>query len=342
MTTLRIAAAIGLAAGVAAAAPASADSIEEFYTGRTVTFMVGSGVGGTYGLYAQILLNHIPRHLPGKPTIVIKYHGASSGGVVAANYMHNAAPKDGSVIGMTQQTIPVSQLMRPGAGKFDVREWKWLGNMAPVRNMLGVWHGAKAQTIDEAKKVEVVIGATGKSSPTYITPALLNHFVGTKFKIIRGYEGTKGIDIAMERGEVFGRGASWSSIKIGHPDWVKEKKFKVLAFDAATRQPDLPDVPRIMDLVSDEKQRRVLELVGVSAEFGRTVFLPPGTPADRVAAWRKAFDATMKDKAFLAEAEKRQAEIEPQTAAEVEAMVKRVFDAPPEVIENARKVMEAL
>ena len=331
-----------LAAGVAVAIPAAADPIEEFFKGKTVTFYIGAGAGGTYGLYGQLLVNHIGKHLPGHPTIVIKYHGASSGGVVAANFMHNAAAKDGSVIGMTQQTIPVAQLMRPGVGKFDVRQWNWIGNMAPVRNMLGVWHTAKAQTIDAAKKVEVVIGATGKSSPTYITPSLLNRYVGTKFKIIRGYEGTKGIDIAMERGEVLGRGASWSSIKIGHPDWVKEKKFKVLAFDATTRQPDLPDVPRIMDLVSDPTHRQVLELVGVSAEFGRAVFLPPGAPSDKVAAWRNAFDATMKDKAFLADAQKRKAEIEPMTAAEMEAMVKRVFAARPEVVEAARKVMGTL
>jgi len=143
----------------------------------------------------------------------------------------------------------------------------------------------------------------------------------------------------MERGEIFGRGASWMSIKLDKAEWVRDKKFKVLAIDAATKQPDLPDVPRLLDLVQDPRKRKILELVGVSAEFGRAVFMPPGTPADRVAAMRTAFDETLKDPALLAEAKERKMEIEAQTAAELAEMVKRIFDAPPDVIEAARKAM---
>ena len=318
---------------------AMAETPAAFYAGKTVTFIVGAPPGGTYGLYGQVLAHHIGAHIPGKPTVVVKFHGASSGGMLAANYMQNAATKDGTTIGMTQQTIPINQIMRPESVKYDVRLWQWVGGMAPVRNMLGVWHTAPAQTIEQAKKVEVIVGATGKSSPTYITPTLLNEFVGTKFKVVRGYKGVAGLNLAMERGEIFGRGASWMSIKLDKAEWVRDKKFKVLAIDAATKQPDLPDVPRLLDLVQDPRKRKILELVGVSAEFGRAVFMPPGTPADRVAAMRTAFNETLKDPALLAEAKERKMEIEPQTAAELEEMVKRIFDAPADVIEAARKAM---
>lgn len=318
---------------------ASADEVSDFFKGRTITFYVGAGSGGTYGLYSRVLSQHLGRHIPGNPEIILNFKGGSSGGIVASNYMHNAAPKDGSAIGMTQQTAAVAQVLRPEPSKYDCREWSWIGAVTPIRNMLAIWHKAAAQSIEEARKIEVTIGATGKSSPTYITPMLLNRFVGTKFKIIRGYKGVKGLNLAMEQGETFGRGASYLSLKTSTPQWLAEKKIKVLVFDSLSRSPDLPDVPRLVDLVDDPREKKIAELVGISAEFGRAVFLPPGVPKARVEAFRAAFDATMKDKAFLADAKKRQMPVEPLTPAQLDGLVQKIHATPEDVIAEAREIM---
>lgn len=331
----------GLAAATFMAAPVSADAVADFYNGRTITFIVGAGAGGTYGLYGRVLGEHMGRHIPGNPNVIVNFHGGSSGGIVASNFLHGAAPKDGSTIGMTQQTASVAQVLRPKASRYDTREWNWIGSMAPVRNMLALWHTAPAQTIEEAKQTEVLVGATGMSSPTYITPMLLNRFVGTKFKIIRGYEGAKGLDLAMERGETFGRGASWLSLVVGAPHWVEEKKIKAVVFDSLTREPGLPEVPTLAELVQDPREKKIAELIGISSEYGRAVFAPPGVPSARVAALRAAFDATMKDPAFLADAKKRQIPIEPLSAARLEELDRMIHDTPEDVIAEAREIMGA-
>lgn len=339
MTRTIFAAAIMAASTGLAASLASADPIEEFYGGKTITFVIASNPGGSYDVYSRILANHMPNHIPGKPTMIIRHAGGSGGGLPMTNAFHNTAKRDGTEIGMTQQTAVLAQVLTPDVVKYDARQWNWIGLMTPIRNMLGVWHTAPAQTLDEAKEKEVLVGATGRASPMYIVPIVLNEIYGTKFKPVMGYKNVAEVDLAMERGEVFGRGASWQSVVSQKPQYIAEKMFKALVVDGLTRDPEIPDVPLLIELAKTERHKQAVMLVSSTAEFGRSVFAPPGVPADRVAALRKAFDATMKDPAFLEEAKKRNAPIEPQSGDSLAKTTAAVINSPPEVVVIARKLM---
>jgi len=339
-TSLPLMAATALVMTASIASSARADSVEDFYKGKTITFIVGSGPGGSYDLYARLLANTMPKYIPGHPNVVVKLAGGVGGGLPIAIQMHNTALKDGTVIGMTQQTIVVSQVIEPNAkGKYDVTKWNWIGLMAPIRNMLAVWHTAPAQTLDEAKTKVDVIGATGRTSPTYIVPQVLNEIYGTKFKIVVGYNGVSDLNLAMERGEIQGRGASWVSVVTQAPQYIKEKKLKPLVVDGLTKEPGIEDVPLLIDLAKDDRTRQALTLMSSAAEFGRSVFTPPGVPQDRVEALRHAFDETMKDPELLADAKKRGIPIEAHTGAELAKTAAKVVAASPEAVAYAKHLM---
>lgn len=328
--------ALGLLLAGAQVEPAPAETAEEFYRGKVVTFLVGSDPGGSFGVYAEILAQQMPRHIPGNPKIITKFAGGQSGGLNVANAMHSVTAPDGLTMAMTQQTIVLSQVLNPQYAKYDARQWIWLGNMAPVRNMLAVWHTAKAQSVEEAKRVEVVIGATGPTSPTYIVPSALNKFLGTKFKIVSGYKGAANLNVAMERGEIEGRGASWLSVQLAAPQWIAEKKIKAIVFASITREPTAPDVPTLVELVTDPRQKQAAEFLSAESDFGRSVFLPPGVPPERVAALRKAFEDSLKDPELLADAHKRRLPIEPASAEALAQLTAKVLATPKEVIELAK------
>ena len=317
-----------------------AETVAEFYAGKTITLLVGAGPGGSYDVYARVLARHMSRHIPGQPTIVVKLGGGVGGGIATAIALHSTAAKDGTVIGMTQQTNIVSQLTEPAvAGKYDVTKWHWIGLMAPVRNMLAVWHTAPAQTLEEAKQKEVIIGATGRASPTFSVPQSLNEVVGTKFKMVLGYNGVSDLNLAMERGEIQGRGASWISVITQTPHYISEKKLKALAVEGLTREPTLPDTPLLVELARSQRDKEALALMSAAAEFGRAVFAPPGTPNDRVEALRRAFDATMKDAALLEEAKTLAIPIEPQTGESLAKVAAGVIASSPDAVAYARELM---
>jgi tripartite-type tricarboxylate transporter receptor subunit TctC len=329
-----------LTATLSAAAPARAQSVEQFYTGKTITFLVGAGAGGSYDVYARTLANHMPKYIPGHPTIIVKMAGGVGGGIGTAVQVEHSVPKDGTVMGMTQQTNVTSQLTEPSvAGKFDVSKWRWIGNMANLRNMLAVWYKSPAQTLDEARTQEVIVGATGRNSPTYIVPQALNVLLGTKFKMVLGYNGVADLNLAMERGEIQARGASWVSVIAQAPQYISEKKLKPLAVDGLTRDPQLPDVPTLVELAKTDEQKAAIRLISAAGEFSRAAFLPPETPEDRVEALRKAFDQTMKDPDFLAEAEKLQLPIESADGASLDKLAKQVVASPAGAIELAKTLL---
>jgi tripartite-type tricarboxylate transporter receptor subunit TctC len=332
---------LGALASPLALSPASAQTVEQFYKDKTITLLVGSGSGGSYEIYARALARHMSRHIPGNPAIIVKIGGGGGGGLATSIQLHHSVPKDGTVIGMTQQTNIVSQLIEPAvAGKYDVAQWHWIGLMAPVRNMLAVWHTAPAQTIEEAKLKEVVIGATGRASPTFVVPQVMNEILGTKFKIVLGYKGVQDLNLAMERGEIQGRGASWISVVTQAPAYIAEKKLKALVVEGLTPEPSIPDVPLMVSFAKTDRERDALRLMAAAAEFGRAVFAPPGTPADRVEALRRAFDATVKDQAFLEEAKKAKLVIEPQTGAALVRIARQVIASSPDAIAYARQLMK--
>lgn len=320
--------------------PAYAQSVEQFYTGKTVSFLVAAGNGGSYDIYAHALAPYLRAHLPGNPLVVVKMTGGVGGGIVTTIELDKVAARDGTVIGMTQQTNVISQLVEPAAiGKYDVSKWRWIGLMAPARNIVAVWHTAPAQSLEEARSKEVVIGATGRASPTFSMPQTLNEILGTKFKIVLGYNGVNDLNLAMERGEIQARGGSWISVAAQVPQYISEKKLKPLVVDGLTREPVLPDVPTLIDLAKTDEQREALTLVSASSEFGRAVMAPPGTPEDRVAALRKAFDETMADPAFLAEAKKLNIPIEPQPGTRLDVIAKQIMSASPKAVALARKLL---
>lgn len=318
---------------------AQGDPVADFYKGKTVTLFVGAGAGGSYDLYARLLAPTLSKHIPGNPAVVVKLMLGGGGGLPAAIHMQRTAPRDGTAIGLTQQTIVVAQMIEPvAAGKYDVNSWGWIGLMAPVRNMLSVWHTAPAQTLEEARHKEVVVGSMGRTSPTYIVPQVLNEIHGTKFRIVTGYNGIAGLNLAMERGEIQGRGASWLSVVTTTPQYIAEKKLKPLVFDGLSKEPGFPDVPLLLDLAKTDQQRQALTLISSAAEFGRAIFTTPEVPAERLAALRRAFNAAMRDPALLAEAKKRKMPIEPQTGEALQKTAAQVTKAFPEAVAYARKL----
>jgi tripartite-type tricarboxylate transporter receptor subunit TctC len=318
---------------------ARAESAEEFYKGKTITLFVGAGVGGSYDLYARLVAPALSRHIPGNPTVVVKLMLGGGGGLPAAIHMQRTAPRDGTSIGLTQQTIVVAQLIESvAAGKYDVNTWGWIGLMTPIRNMLSVWHTAPAQTLDEARHKEVTVGSMGRTSPTYIVPRVLNEIYGTKFKIVTGYNGISGVNLAMERGEVQGRGASWLSVVTATPHYITEKKLKPLVFDGLTKEPGFPDVPLLAELAKNDREKQAVTLISSASEFGRALFTTPEVPADRLAVLRRAFNAAMKDPELLAEAKKRKMPIEPQSGETLQKLAAQVTKTFPEAVAYAREL----
>jgi tripartite-type tricarboxylate transporter receptor subunit TctC len=314
---------------------ASAESVEEFYKGRQVTMLVGGGAGGGYDVYARTFARHFVHHIPGNPTIVAKNMPAAAG-VAAANALYNTADKDGSVIAALPNGVSMEPLTGNPQARYDALKLGWIGSIGKLQNVCATWHTSPVKTIKAAQEREIVVAAAGASSNTAIMPRILNELIGTRFKIVAGYDPTGGLNLALERGEAEGIcGLAWSTLKTSRPHWIKDKLLNVIVQVGLAKHPELPDVPSAIDLVTDAEKRQVLELVLVRQEIGRPLTLPPGVPSDRAEALRMAFAATLADKAFRAEAEKAGLEIDPLSGAEIGAMLAKAYGAPAAVVAKA-------
>lgn len=315
-----------LASGLALG-PASAQSVEEFYKGRKIDVVIGFTVGGGYDAYARLLARHMGEHIPGKPAIIPR-NMTGAGSRIAAAFVHGVAPKDGTAMGIADQSIPLEQALGDAGVKFDSREFNWIGNPNADNNVLSTWHTSPVKTLEDAKKIEVTMGATGYNTSSQY-PTVLNATAGTKFKVILGYPGGNEINLAMERGEVGGRGSNaWASFKSTRPDWIKENKINILVQIGLRKAPDLPNVPLLMETATNDVDRAALRLLSAPTTIGRPFFAPPNVPADRVKALRAAFDAMIKDKAFLDEAQKLNLDIDPVSGEELQKIVAEIIDAP--------------
>jgi tripartite-type tricarboxylate transporter receptor subunit TctC len=314
---------------LAASADASrADPVDDFYKGNTIRLIISGEAGGTYDSDGRLMAKHLGKHIPGHPRIVAENMLGASGRV-AANFLYNAAPKDGTVIAVLQQSLPLAQALGESGVLYDAARFNWIGSPVRPDETLVVWHTTGVRSMEDAKKKEVIIGATTPTGMNYLYPRLANQLLGTKFKIVTGYPGGTPIILALERGEVEGRGSNpWSDWKARKPDWVKDKKIIPLMQMSLFKHPDLPDVPLMVDLAPNETARSAFELVTITGELGRPFIAPPAVPAERIDALRKAFDATVKDPEFLADAAKAQKEIHPIGWQEIEDLVKRVLKAP--------------
>ena len=323
-----------------AATPAIAqDQVAAFYTGRQIRMIVGSAVGGGYDLLARIVARHIVNHIPGNPTIIVQNQPAA-GGVVMTNQLYGQGPVDGTVIGVPINGIPTAPLLQSGT-QFDAGKLIWLGSTNREAYVAFVWHTVPVQSITELTSKEIVVGATTPGTTMVDFPLLVNHVLGFKFKVVRGYQGTPQINLAIERGEVQGMaGLGWASVKAQTPHWISGKKIKVLAQYGFNRHPELPGVPTMLELAKSEADRQAMTMLFARTEYGRPYFLPPNVPADRVAALRRAFDATMKDPGFIADAAKLRFDIDPLTGEQVQALVAQLARTPREVVARVRAALE--
>lgn len=322
----------------AAAGQASAETPAEFYQGKTVTIIVGAGAGGGYTFYARLLAEFIERRLPGAPNIIIQ-NMPGAGGIKAANFVANVAPTDGSTLGFLLKHTPMAQVLGSKGVKYDAAAFRWIGNMDENQGVISVLKTAPATTIEQAKTTELILASTGRGSETYINPAVMNHTLGTKFKIVTGYKGASDMDLAIERGEAHGRGCAWAGWKILKPDWIAEGRLVNLVQVGLQKDTDLPNVPLLGDLAETEEQRQIFNFLALPNVMARSLFAPAGTPPDRVAALRAAFDQTVTDPAFLAEAAKRKISISPRSGAEVQRLVKKLIDTPRPIVDTVRSAL---
>ena len=325
--------AISLALLLSASAWAQAPT--EFYKGRTVELYIGYSVGGGYDIYARLLARHMARHMPGNPVIAPK-NMPGAGSLTLANWLYAAAPRDGSVLGTIGRGIAFDPLLGTQGTKFTATEFGWLGSANDEVSVCAAWGKSGITKFEDLYARPVFIGGTGAGADTDLFPKAMNNILGTKMKLVTGYPGGNDITLAMQRGEVEARcGWSWSSIKSGHAQWVKDGTIKLLVQLSLAKHPDLPDVPLIMDLVKTPEQRAILRLVFARQVMGRPFLAPPGLRPERLALLRRAFMETMKDPAFLAEAEKIQLEITPVDGEAVQKLVAEIYATPPDIVRKA-------
>jgi tripartite-type tricarboxylate transporter receptor subunit TctC len=327
----------GLLLAGAAGVPAQAEPIADFYKGKTINLLIGVGVGGEYDLQARLVARHIGKHIPGNPTIVPQ-NMTGAGGINMANHMFNTAARDGTFIAMMGNNFPASQAVGTKIVRFDAGKFHWLGTIAPVVETMAVWHTAGVKSVDDLRKRETVAGASGRGAITFFYPTMMNEFLGTKFKIVTGYPGGNQINLAMERGEVEARNNTWSSWKATRPQWLKDRLITVIA-QAGPRAADL-DAPSVEDLARTPEDRLTIELIVSGTQLGRPFATTPDVPAERVAALRDAFRATMKDPEFLKDAAQMNFEVDPVYGEAMQKIVEKVLSTPKNLAARAKTILE--
>ncbi|HSG95956.1 MAG TPA: tripartite tricarboxylate transporter substrate-binding protein, partial [Afifellaceae bacterium] len=320
--------------------PASAQTPEEFYKGKTVTVYVGYSPGGGYDTYARTIARHIGKHIPGEPTVIVK-NRPGAGSMLLTNEIYNVLPKDGSVIGIVGRGMPMEPLFGNDKAQFEPAKFSWIGSANNEVSVCVAWHTSPVKKWEDLLTTEMIVGGTGEGADTDSFPKVMNNVLGTKLKLITGYPGGNDVLLAMERGEVDGRcGYSWSSAKSRKADWLKEGKMTVLIQMSTEKHPDLPDIPLIMDLAKNDADKAALRLIYARQEFGRPFLAPPDVPADRVAALQAAFMATMDDPDFKADAAKQDLELAPVSGERIAELIAAIYSAPPETVQRAKEATE--
>jgi tripartite-type tricarboxylate transporter receptor subunit TctC len=324
------------------ATPALAQDEAAFFKGKNVRILVGGASGAAYDFVGRALAAHLGRHLPGEPAVLVEnMPGAAS--IVMMNHLYNRAAKDGTVMGMPLNGIVLEprlkSLSRDGSNvHFDLSKMRFVGTPAQQPQVLWVWHKTPYANIDDLKKMPSNFGSTAPGGDNFILPTLANSLLGTQMKVIAGYKGVNDIFLAAEQGEVHGATVNFSSL-LGKPDWMKEKKARILIQFGTDRLPNLKDVPTAIELASDEASKQMLRVYATKFKTTYPVLLPPDVPATRVKTVQNAFDATMKDKAFIADAEKIGIDVEPLSGAEIEKVMAEINAAPQEAIDRLRQLV---
>jgi tripartite-type tricarboxylate transporter receptor subunit TctC len=331
--------ALGLTIAIAVAPLACAQSVADFYRGKSITMLIGYTSGGGYDIYARVLSKHMGKHIPGNPSIVPQ-NMPGAGSLRVANFLYNAAPKDGTTIGMFGRGMAMEPLIGASPTQFDARKFNWLGSGSDQVSLCVTWRSSPVKNWDDMRAMPFTVAGEGSGSDPDMFSTMLKNLMGVKLKLVSGYPGGPEMNLAMERGEVDGRcGWSWSSIKITKSDWLAEKKVNLLLQMSLQKSRDLPDVPLIMDLASNERERQILKLILGRQQMGWPFIAPPDIPADRAQALRKAFDDTMKDAEFLAEAKSRLLDVNPMSGGEIEKLIGELYQTPPDVITATKAVI---
>ena len=336
---------VGMAAGAAmlaatmTATPARADAVADFYKGRDVTFIVGFSVGGSYGAYSRMLARHMAQYIPGKPNILTK-HRQGGGGSRAANYLYNVAAKDGTILGFLSDSLALGQLMFPKNAKYDARNMRYIGRLTPVNPVLVINKNHKVKTIADAKKHQVVVSCSGRSSQSYLYPKATLELLGYNFKMVCGYAGSAPQSLAQSRGDIDAQSSAWISWKIRKFDQIQNGNLIPILQFGLVRELDLPNLPLPQDLTKSAENKKIFKFLFSGGAIGRTLIAAPGVPADRVKALRVAFKKTMKDPKFLAEAKKRNAHIQPGTGEEMDKITAVVLSADKALVKMTRNVVK--
>jgi tripartite-type tricarboxylate transporter receptor subunit TctC len=331
--------AIGLVAaliGLCAVSPASAQPVADFYRKTPLSLQIGLPPGGGYDLYARVLARHLGRNIPGHPSVITK-NMVGAGGTIAANYMYNVAPRDGSEIAMIQAPVIMLPIFGDRSAKFDSTKFTWIGSMNKDISSCGVWHTAPVKSFDDLFRTEATFGASGVGGMLAQHPLAFRNLLGVKAKTIVGYKGSNDVNLAMERGEVDGACALFVSTleTRWHDDW-KSGRLKIIIQVGPENHPAFGDVPNIFSYAKTDRDRQVFQLIFGQSIMGRPLLAPPGIPADRRDALRKAMLDTLKDPAFIEEAEKLRMETNPATAEEIEKLLQDYAGFPPEIIARAQ------
>lgn len=314
-----------------------ASDVAEFYRNKTIDIIVGYSAGGSYDAYARLVGRFIGEHIPGQPRIIIRQM-AGGGSRIAANHVFNVAPRDGTVLATADQAMPVQQAVGDPDIKFDTSKLSWIGNPTADNNLLVVWHTANIHTLDDIRRKEVILGATGINTSSQYAQAL-NSIAGTKFKIVLGYPGAAEMGLAMEKGEIMSHTAPWAAWKAARPDWIRDKKINIIFQVGLQPARELPDVPLLMDYAQNDLDRAALRLFSAAATIGRPLFSTPDTPPERIDALRRAFDATMKDPDFLKVASQSSMDIDPVSGSDLQKIVTDIVRSPKNVTQRLSDIM---
>ncbi len=334
---MRLASTLVLALIFAATGARAQSDVGAFYKGKTIEVVVGYAAGSSNDIAGRALARVIGKHLPGNPTVITR-NMPGGGSLVAANYVYNIAPKDGTTVGLMAPTLPIDETLGTQGVKYSAAKFNWIGRETTSVGVTFAWNTAKVKTIQDAFTNELTLAATGSGSTTAIYPNVLKNLVGVKFKLVLGYTGSNEAMLAVERGEAEGHSTAWEEVVSQHPDWVRDKKINLLVQYALAKHPNLPDVPLAVDLAKTDEDRRVMRAVVAAADVGKSILAPPGVPAERVAALRQAFDASVKDPDFIADFQSTRIEVIPLGGAELQAMVGELGALPSDLIDRVKSV----
>jgi tripartite-type tricarboxylate transporter receptor subunit TctC len=312
-------------------APAAAQPVD--YTGKTVQMIIGFGVGGGYDLWGRTVARHIGKHLPGRPTVVPQ-NMPGAGSFIAANFIYGGAPKDGTALGIIARDAPLGPLTGATGARFDATKLNWLGSPTTETNICVVYHTAKVKKVQDLFTQELLLGDTGPGTGTRVYPKALAGILGMKFKLISGFPSSTDVFLAMERGEVEGICESYDSVVNRKPDWIPSGKIAILFQGGAAPNPELKDVPFILNFARNPEDRQTMEFLYAGQGIGRPFVAPPDLPPDRLKVLRDAFNATMRDPEFVADAKRQKLDVEPVSGEQLTALIRKIYATPPSIVEK--------